>query len=282
LTAESLDADALAEFGVSEPTLLARTTLATVWKVRHPDSDVAVLKIYHGKDMANEAGGIDFLNVLGGQSCVKIFQTSSNAVLMEWLSGPSLATLCHTGADKQACDHLISMARALHLKPIAPTAKMQPLDQWCVALFKPSFTSMCPENGKRDLMKSAELAKFLLSSPRDLDSLHGDLHYDNVLNSPRGWCAIDAKGVFGERTFELANAFRNPKATPNLTRDPMRARRLADQSVQGFGVERTRLLQWAAVKCALSIVWRAKGRIAQDPEFKNLEMLLTLAEERSS
>ena len=95
----------------------------------------------------------------------------------------------------------------------------------------------------------------------------------------RGFCAFDAKGVLGERAYELANAFRNPAGAAELLRDPARQRARAASWSAAFGVDRARLRYWAAVKCALSIAWRSGGRVGADAEFDLLSCLLALCDE---
>ena len=63
------------------------------------------------------------------------------------------------------------------------------------------------------LARCAEAARALLSEPREVGVLHGDLHHDNVLDfGVRGWLAIDPKRLVGERGFDFANIFTNPDA----------------------------------------------------------------------
>ena len=51
------------------------------------------------------------------------------------------------------------------------------------------------------LRLSAATASKLLATPRDVMVLHGDIHHGNILDfGPRGWLAIDPKGVSGERS----------------------------------------------------------------------------------
>ncbi|MFX5957215.1 aminoglycoside phosphotransferase family protein, partial [Acinetobacter baumannii] len=58
----------------------------------------------------------------------------------------------------------------------------------------------------------------LLSEPRDPVVLHGDIHHGNILDfGPRGWLAIDPKGLFGERDFDFVNLFRNPDEATALS-----------------------------------------------------------------
>jgi streptomycin 6-kinase len=42
-------------------------------------------------------------------------------------------------------------------------------------------------------------------------ALHGDLHHDNILRTPTGWCIIDPQGVRGNAAYECSCFLRNPQ-----------------------------------------------------------------------
>jgi streptomycin 6-kinase len=128
-------------------------------------------------------------------------------------------------------------------------------------------------------MKAKTLAETLLASQSDPVPLHGDLHHDNVRLGLRGFCAFGAKGVLGERAFELANGFRNPKGLEPLHRSVERVRFLADFWSREFTVSRPRLLGWAAANCALAIAARSAGTLHLDQELDLLAVLLHVAAE---
>jgi streptomycin 6-kinase len=92
--------------------------------------------------------------------------------------------------------------------------------------------------------------------------LHGDLHHDNVLDGgPRGWLAIDPKGLIGERGFEYANLFRNPDIEIALA--PGRLRRQVGVVARQARLDPKRLLQWIFAYAALGAAW-SQGS-GQDP-----------------
>jgi streptomycin 6-kinase len=63
-------------------------------------------------------------------------------------------------------------------------------------------------------VRSAEIARTLLASPREVVPLHGDVHHGNILVfEERGWLAFDPKRLMGERGFDYANLFCNPNDT---------------------------------------------------------------------
>jgi len=101
----------------------------------------------------------------------------------------------------------------------------------------------------------------------------GDLHHDKARLAEDSYLAFDAKGVVGDRAYELANAFRNPKGVEALVRDPARIERLLAQWSLGFRVAPERLLDWAVAKCALSIAWQAGTDLSGDSDLDLLEVL---------
>jgi streptomycin 6-kinase len=104
------------------------------------------------------------------------------------------------------------------------------------------------------LVRAAKAARALLSAPQDIAVLHGDIHHGNVLDfGPRGWLAIDPKGLYGERGFDFANIFCNPDAT--LATAPGRLSRQATVVAEAAGLDRRRLLQWVLAYAGLSAAW---------------------------
>ena len=87
--------------------------------------------------------------------------------------------------------------------------------------------------------------------------LHGDLHHYNILAAgPRGWLAIDPKGVVGEPAYEVGAFLRNE--LPEPLRNPQAARltsRRLDQFAAELGLDRARLRAWALAQAVLSALW---------------------------
>ena len=100
----------------------------------------------------------------------------------------------------------------------------------------------------------AATARELLASERDVVALHGDIHHGNILDfGPRGWLAIDPKGLIGERGFDYANLFCNPEA--EIATAPGRLARQVDVVAEAAGLDRRRLLKWIMAYAGLSAAW---------------------------
>jgi streptomycin 6-kinase len=70
--------------------------------------------------------------------------------------------------------------------------------------------------------------------------LHQDFHGGNVLESARGWLAIDAKPLVGEREFDVASLIRDRRPTTKAQMEPR-----LDYLVERLGLDAERTRGWA-------------------------------------
>ncbi len=206
----------------------------------------AMLKIAGGPE---ERDGGALMAWWAGDGAARVLARAGDALLLERAMGSaSLAAMATAGEDEAATLILSAAAGRLHApraQPKPPTLK--PLPVWFRAL-EPTANA---HGGV--FSRSAAAAAALLSDPRDIAVLHGDLHHDNVLDfGPRGWLAIDPKGLLGERGFDFANLFCNPwPAAAEPGRLQQRLRLVAAAS----GLEPARLTQWLIAYAGLSAAW---------------------------
>ncbi|QHQ37011.1 aminoglycoside phosphotransferase family protein [Algicella marina] len=269
--------DLAATFGTANPRLVAQTAVAEIWRVEQADGTPAALKRWHRPEMGNEGGGIALAEAVAGQGMVQVLARGENSVLMEWLEGPPLGDLVRSGDDEAATIALAATAHRLHGVRLSRPVQLSSLRRWYRALFELRFTAEARPLTRSLMREAATLALKLLESQTTQRPLHGDLHHDNIHRTARGDIAFDAKGLLGDPAFEYANAFRNPVGAEALMRHPATIRARADIFATTCGVPRQRLLQWAATKCALSIAWRAEGRLTRDRELDLLAQLLRMA-----
>lgn len=271
-------AELLARFDVAPVSFVEETAIANIWRVQRADGQPAALKVYKGAHLSNEGPGLCFLRALPGTASARVYDHGSNSALIEWLDGPTLGEMSRNGEDKKASALLVEVANAIHSQAPLSLSNLPLLSDWFEALFSCDFASNCPSRTRQNILRCRTMAKDLFRGQHDVRPLHGDLHHDNIKLGERGYCAFDAKGILGERTYELANAFRNPKGTPELVRDPQRIRYLLNVWGEAFRVDEHRLLRWATVKIALSIVWRGGGTVEADPEFDLLDVFMSLVD----
>ncbi|NOD77287.1 MULTISPECIES: aminoglycoside phosphotransferase family protein [unclassified Ruegeria] len=263
----------LDEWNLRQPELVAETGQVRVWKVLSKHGPAA-LKLYRTQDRGNEAPGSALLNAWRDRGAVRIFNEERNAVLMEWLDGPSLGDIARSGRPDDATRILAETATRLHGKPTARVQGLRPLGQVFTPLFNCAFAPTCPAFLRNDMLSAMAMGRYLLNSQPATVPLHGDLHPDNIIMTDAGPRVFDAKGYVGDPTFELANALRHPKGMPDLVRDPQQIETCLSLYSKALRVPKEQLAQWAAVKCALSIYWRSDGAIDNDPEADLLSLLL--------
>jgi streptomycin 6-kinase len=107
------------------------------------------------------------------------------------------------------------------------------------------------------LVEAAEsLSRELLAENMDEVLLHGDFHHSNVLESARGWLAIDPKGVIGPRGYEVGPFLINPVPDFLNGSNPrvQTAKRIAILSDM-LGMEQERIRAWGVCHAVLSAWW---------------------------
>lgn len=260
-------AQALARFHLSDPHPLARTLTSRLWTVTRSGGETAVLKLLH-PGQSEEARGAAYLQALAGHGAVQVHALDGPAILMEHCPGPSLGDLARSGEDDQATNILCDVIRTLHAARPDPKG-LEPLAH--------RFHPLTGATLGGELGDAARLARDLLAAPVLPVALHGDLHHDNVLSGPRGWLAIDPKGVWGDPAYEAANAFRNPEGFGERLFDPDRLHRMAEHFSHRLRLPPQRLLAWAAAHCALSTRWALEDGKDMAEDLRLLPLLLTAA-----
>jgi streptomycin 6-kinase len=208
--------------------------------------DKAMLKTTVGIE---ECRGAILMVCWNGHGSARIFQRDENSLLMERAVGTrSLKKMVINGDEDEANKIICELAEELHAAGCQHLPELIPLHVWFRAL-KPAA-----EQYGGILVKCKEVASHLLNDPKDTVALHGDIHYDNVLDSgSRGWIAIDPKGLIGERAFDFANIFCNPDF--KTAASPNRLSRQVNLVADEAGLEPKRFLKWVIAWAGLSAAW---------------------------
>jgi streptomycin 6-kinase len=208
--------------------------------------------------------GFRLLACWDGKAVVSVYKYDAHALLMERAVGPqSLRRLVLDGREDEANTIVCKVVGQLHANGcmdgketvgVVPlSTELPPLASWFRSLEKAAA-----QHG--GLFATCQtVADALLRDPQDQLALHGDIHYDNILDSgTRGWVAIDPKGVIGERGFDYANLFCNPDMATATTpgRLPKQARLVAALA----GLEPQRLLHWIIAWAGLMAAWMLEDR----------------------
>jgi streptomycin 6-kinase len=206
----------------------------------------AMLKIPLHK---NKQAATSLLLCWNGKDAVKVLRFNTNALLMERLDGKRfLKHMLMTGQEDEANDIICRVVNRLHSSDCKQVPDLVPLPEW----FRSLTTAAENYGGLLDIChKSADA---LLADPLDRVALHGDIHYDNIIDSgSRGWVAIDPKGLVGERGFDFANIFCNPDLSSATA--PGRLSRQSKRIAKNADIEVKRLLHWIVAWAGLSASW---------------------------
>jgi streptomycin 6-kinase len=224
----------------------ALTTPSSVLLPVRRHGEPSMLKIATGEE---ERRGAALMVWWDGEGAARVLAHEGDALLMERAQGESsLDKWAENGRDDEATRILCAAAAKLHApRDVPPPATLVPLTRW--------FADLEPAARHGDIFRqSVATASELLAQPRDFAVLHGDIHHGNILDfSPRGWLAIDPKGLLGERGFDFANIFCNP--SHEVATAPGRLAHLATLVAETAGLDRHRLLQWILAYAGLSAAW---------------------------
>lgn len=225
-----------------------------VWRVELEDGTVAALK------QASEAGrgdarrGADYLRWLDGGGAVRLLAESGDCVLLEWAGDKSLLDHFHALGDASATEIAAETVMRLHALRSAPCpASLRPLHEHFSNLFWRAEADR-QEGLRSPYVEGAEIAERLLDTQRDVRPLHGDIHHDNILSSPRGWLAIDPKGLVGDPAFDVANMFCNPFRSETRLSES-RAMAMAEIFACTLGRDMETVLSFALAYSRLSTAW---------------------------
>ncbi|MER8845974.1 aminoglycoside phosphotransferase family protein [Mesorhizobium australicum] len=252
-----MDAPAFpARWKVSEPELVAETFSSRIWKVRLEDGSPAIVKALKPfDDVADELRGEHFLAWRRGEGAVRLLGRDGHSMLLEYGGD----TLLSQVLDEQGNNAATAIAADVMAKLFSPSdhpypPELQPLRERFASLFKKAASDR--DLGDHSLyVEAAAIADRLLANPHQIRPLHGDLHHENILRGPRGWLAIDPKGVLGDPGFDAANMFYNPLDRDALCLAPERIALMAEIFARTLGQSPAAILDHALAYGCLSAAW---------------------------
>jgi len=204
-----------------------------------------------------ERRGAALMACWDGNGAAKVLKYDEDVLLLQLATGTkSLRQMVLGGNEDEANKIICGVAANLHNANCMTLAELTPLKLWF------SDLGHAPAKYGGIFGECLNVADQLLNDPRDIVALHGDIHYDNILDSGRGeWVAIDPKALLGERGFDFANLFCNP--TPEIALSETRLQRQAKLIALETGIDIKRLLQWILAWCGLCAAWTLDDR--KDP-----------------
>lgn len=245
--------------------LIAETFSSRIWKVQLADGGTAIVKdLKPFDDVEDELRGAHYLSWRAGAGAVRLLDVDGQRMLLEYAGERLLAHELAEHGDAHATQIAAQVLQRLFAPSTIPPPKdLQPLRERFASLFDKADTDRA-RGIDSPYPEAAGLAATLLATAQDIRPLHGDLHHDNIMLGPRGWLAIDPKGVLGDPGFDAANLFSNPLDRIDLTRNPARIARMAQVLSRTLGQSPRRLLDYAIAYGCLSASWHAADDNAAD------------------
>ena len=243
---------AMIRWSLTKSTPVAETPRSWIFRVEQNGRNFAALKILKPLVADEEGRGARLLQWYEGDGAATVFDIHGDTIFMEWLDGGTLGDASRAGRDDEATIALATVAANLHRPRNDVPEGLMPLRERFEPLFKTDVRAW-PHTARDLYARSAGIALKLFDKPTPEIPLHGDLHHDNILSSDRGWLAIDPKGLIGDPHYDLANAFRNPAGEAKLASDTRRIKSMADTLSARLGLNRKRLLGFAAAHSGLSV-----------------------------
>jgi streptomycin 6-kinase len=271
--AETALSKAMIRWSLSRASLVAETPTSMLYKVEQNGRDPAALKQLKPEASDEELRGSALLAWYGGEGAATVFDSADGILFMEWLDGATLGEAARQGRDDDATAALATVVESLHRARDVDPPPLMPLRMRFRALFE-MRPARWPAMSKDLLARSIGIAHQLFDKPAASIPLHGDLHHDNILSSPRGWLAIDPKGLIGDPVYEVANSFQNPLGAEGLVINAGRIARLADAYSSRLGFNRKRILGYAAAHTALTACWHIEDGNPISHQLAMLPLLL--------
>ncbi len=252
---------------VSGAVLIAETFSSRIWKVVREDGRPAIVKdLKPFDDVEDELRGKHLLRWLDGRGAVRLLGTDGNRMLLEYAGERHLTDVLDKAGDTAATEIAAEVMARLHGSSNRPAPhELQPLRHRFTPLFR--VAEAARKASVSDIYaEAAAVAERVLDDARDVRPLHGDMHHENILESPRGWLAIDPKGVLGDPCFDAANMFFNPLDRDALCKDPERIAGMAAIFLSVLALDPRRVLDHAFAYGCLSAAWHAEDENDADEE----------------
>lgn len=265
---------AMIRWSLTKSTPMAETPTSWIFRVEQNGRNFAVLKILKPGKGDAEQRGASLMNWYSGEGAATVFDSHGGTLFMEWLDGIALGDAVRQGRDEEATIALATVVSHLHRQRGEPPADLLPLRQHFEPLFATRIRDW-PYTARDLFARAAGVALTLFDRPSAQIPLHGDLHHENIISSPRGWLAIDPRALLGDPTYEVANAFNNPIGADDLVKDPRRIASMGDILNQRLGFSRKRMLGWAAAHAALSACWSIDDGAPITAQLAMLPLLLS-------
>ena len=167
--------------------------------------------------------------------------------------------------DEEATEIAADVLEQLWIPAVEPFRRLEDAAAEWVEFLPEHWKSIGRTYERRLLDEALDFLREAGPTQHESVLMHQDFHGGNVLLSERGWLAIDAKPLVGEREFDVASLIRDRRPT---NRRAM-LRRL-DFLVERLGLDRERVRGWGI---AHALAWNGSGEMVEAARFLSGEAL---------
>lgn len=236
------------------------------------DDQKLVLKVV--KQEGDEWRAGEVLSVFNGKGVVLVFEHTGGAMLIERLQPGTLLVDLSLAGDEAATEILAGVIGKM--SPTATPDGCPKVEDWGKGFER--YLATGDARVPRRLVDAAQrVFAELAASQSRTRLLHGDLHHYNVLlDSQRGWLAIDPKGVIGELEYEIGAILRNPFERPELFLSQSTIERRIEHLTATLNLNRERVVSWAFAQAVLSAIWQIEDGLEIDASNTSLKLAKTI------
>lgn len=205
----------------------------------------AVLKVR--KRYGVEGGAVPFLKQVPRGIAADLLRSSPlrRVILLEFLEGLSLRQIAEEGHEATA-EILLAEAAAKLKNAIFPYPfVLADLSKNIASSLKRSAPKLTGPN-RQYLERTASLLGYLVETTKRKTVIHGDLHFENVISSPKGVRMIDAKGFRADPASEFATALVDNDSDRSLDNLCDSIERRANVFAPIIEEDSQRIIQWGA------------------------------------
>jgi streptomycin 6-kinase len=248
----------LQSWNLTNPERLAHSPRGSVYVV-YQKSEKMVLKLLTPIGAKDESDGALALRYFDGPGAIRVLASDEQAQLIEYAGDKELAQMVTDGRDVEATEIIADVVNKLHRpRPDTQIPQLRTLRQRFISLFNRAEQEELA--GEKSIyVRGARVAEQLLANPQDECVLHGDIQHHNIrLHPVRGWLAYDPKGLYGERSYDVANSVCNPSTARELVMSEERLLQMTQALADHMGVQVGRLRAFVFSFACLSASWPDK------------------------
>jgi streptomycin 6-kinase len=176
---------------------------------RRQDGTPCILKIgVPNRELTSE---ITALRLYAGDGACRLLEADADAGMLV-LERLFPGTMLHEGGTDEEQTAVAARVMKRLWQPAPAAEPLIPLKEWFDELkeLRPRFANGTGPFPRRLVEATESLLPDLFAASGEQVLLHGDCHHFNILDSERGWLAIDPKGVTGPAGYDPTPLLFNP------------------------------------------------------------------------